>query len=180
MHWDKVTEGKRGTGWAEFCAAVASLPDGTFWRHNQAGDLPHKDGVLDAEKLALLVGANTNKRGFTYTHHSTRYGANLRLLQAANWMGFTVNLSANSPAEVDALAPSSLPLVCVLPADQTTNSVTPEGRPIVVCPATIRDDVTCMSCQLCAERDRTVVIGFPAHGSGKGKIQKMFFVKEVS
>jgi len=46
--------------------------------------------------------------------------------------------------------------------------VTPAGRKVVVCPATIRDDVSCASCQLC-QRQRDFIIGFPAHGTSKKK-----------
>jgi hypothetical protein len=35
---------------------------------------------------------------------------------------------------------------------------------VVICPATQRDDVSCASCQLC-QRQRTAIVGFPAHGS---------------
>ena len=38
MHWRAITEGKRGTAWPEFIAAVEALPKGQLWRHNQAGD----------------------------------------------------------------------------------------------------------------------------------------------
>ena len=56
------------------------------------------------------------------------------------------------------------PVVVVLPSTQTANTKTPAGRAVVVCPATQRDDVTCASCQLC-QRQRDVIVGFPAHGT---------------
>jgi hypothetical protein len=40
IHWDKVSAGERGMDWDSFCHIIAGLPDKTFWRHNQAGDLP--------------------------------------------------------------------------------------------------------------------------------------------
>jgi len=60
----------------------------------------------------------------------------------------------------------------VLPETQTTNTTTPKGRKVVVCPATIRDDVSCASCQLCAKM-RDAIIGFPAHGNGVRKADKV-------
>jgi hypothetical protein len=176
FHWDKVSAGERGGTWAEFCEEVRALPDGTFWRHNQAGDLPHTKGVVDKEKMVLLAGANANKRGFTYTHHDV--GVNLKTLWAINEMGFTINLSANSPSGADALMYTRLPVVCVLPVDQTENLTTPAGHPIVVCPAITNEGATCASCQLCAERDRTVVIGFPAHGNAKRRVERIVQLQE--
>jgi hypothetical protein len=58
------------------------------------------------------------------------------------------------------------PVVVVLPSDQVVNTKTPAGRSVVVCPATIRDDVSCATCQLC-QRQRSAIVGFPAHGSRK-------------
>ena len=46
---------------------------------------------------------------------------------------------------------------------------TPDGRRVVVCPATYRDDVNCKSCGLC-QKARDVIVGFPAHGARKGRI----------
>lgn len=167
MHWAAVTSGQRGTDWAEFCATVAALPDGQLWRHNQAGDLPGDGLHIDAEYLAQLIDANDGRRGFTYTHYAPGVGSNAALVEMANRAGFTVNLSADSTADADALADLGIaPVVCVLPIDQTENTRTPGGRRVVVCPATQRDDVSCASCQLC-QRQRDVIVGFPAHGSSR-------------
>lgn len=167
LHWNKVTEQQRGTDWQTFCDAIAALPDGQLWRHNQAGDLPHSAGRIDSAALDLLVAANYGKRGFTYTHHDAALNADL--LAAANIDGFTINLSANNLEHADLLADSGLPVVTVLPITQTTNTKTPAGRAVVVCPATVRDDVSCATCQLCARADRSVIIGFPAHGTSAKK-----------
>ena len=167
LHWNKVTEQQRGTDWQTFCDAIATLPDGQLWRHNQAGDLPHSAGRIDSAALDLLVAANYGKRGFTYTHHDAALNADL--LAAANIDGFTINLSANNLEHADLLADSGLPVVTVLPITQTANTKTPAGRAVVVCPATVRDDVSCATCQLCARADRSVIIGFPAHGTSAKK-----------
>jgi hypothetical protein len=167
LHWNKVTEQQRGTDWQTFCDSIAALPPGQLWRHNQAGDLPHQRGRIDSAALDLLVAANHGKRGFTYTHHDASLNADL--LAAANIDGFTVNLSANDLHHADLLAESGLPVVAVLPIEQTSNTKTPAGRAVVVCPATVRDDVNCATCQLCARADRSVIIGFPAHGTSAKK-----------
>lgn len=165
LHWRAVSEGKRGTDWDGFTAQIAALPDNQLWRHNQAGDLPVAGGTVDPVKLGQLVAANTGKRGFTYSHH--RDNESIQWIRHANAWGFTVNLSANNLADADTLADFDAgPVVVVLPSDQTENTVTPAGRPVIVCPATQRDNVSCASCQLC-QRQRKAIVGFPAHGSRK-------------
>lgn len=163
LHWAAVSSGSRGTDLSGFCSSIASLPDGTLWRHNQAGDLPQSNGSIDPVALGQLVQANLGKRGFTYSHH--RDNASLEWIRHANQWGFRVNLSANDLPDADMLADTGAgPVVVVLSSTQSTNTVTPAGRPVVICPATQRDDVTCATCQLC-QRERTVIVGFPAHGT---------------
>jgi len=163
LHWAAVSNGARGTDWATFTDAIAALPDGQLWRHNQAGDLPQSGGTIDPALLGDLVAANIGKRGFTYSHH--RDAESINWIRHANQWGFTVNLSANDLADADALADQNAgPVVVVLPSTQTSNTTTPRGRPVIVCPATQRDDVSCATCQLC-QRQRAAIVGFPAHGT---------------
>ena len=163
LHWAAVSAGQRGTDWPTFTATIAQLPDGQLWRHNQAGDLPQQNGTVDPVKLGQLVAANSGRRGFTYSHH--RDAASIAWIRHANNWGFTVNLSANNLADADYLASHDAgPVVVVLPSTATVNLKTPGGRAVVICPATQRDDVSCASCQLC-QRQRSAIVGFPAHGS---------------
>ena len=163
LHWSAVSDKKRGTSWGEFTQSIAALPAGQLWRHNQAGDLPQQNGTVDPVKLGQLVAANIGKRGFTYSHH--RDGASLSWIKTANEWGFTVNLSANDLSDADYLADKNAgPVVVVLPSTQNENLKTPAGRAVVICPATQRDDVSCATCQLC-QRQRSTIVGFPAHGS---------------
>lgn len=163
LHWNAVTRGIRGTDWGTFCGSISALPEGELWRHNQAGDLPGDGRTVDPVALGSLVWANRGRRGFTYSHY--RDAASLYWIGHANRQGFTVNLSANDLADADMLAATGAgPIVVVLPSHQTENTQTPGGRRVVVCPATQREDVTCKTCQLC-QRQRDVIVGFPAHGS---------------
>ena len=165
LHWAAVSAGTRGTSWDQFCADITSLPDGQLWRHNQAGDLPGDGATVDPVRLGQLVAANIGRRGFTYSHY--RDGASLSWIKTANEYGFTVNLSANDLHDADRLADTGAgPVVVVLPSTQTENTTTPAGRRVVVCPATQRDDVSCATCQLC-QRQRSTIVGFPAHGTKK-------------
>jgi hypothetical protein len=88
LHWAAVSAGSRGTDWATFTGAIAALPDGQIWRHNQAGDLPQKSGTIDPALLGDLVAANIGKRGFTYSHH--RDAESINWIRHANQWGFTV------------------------------------------------------------------------------------------
>ncbi len=171
LHWDKVTREERGDDWPTFISKIKDLPTGSKWRHNQAGDLPGDMEKLDNEKCIELAKANKGKRGFTYTHYDVLDNfQNAITVNMMNHLGFTVNVSANNLEHADKLCDLDIaPVATVLPIDQTTNTVTPKGRKVVVCPATYKDDVSCASCMLCEKWDRNVVVGFPAHGTSKKK-----------
>ena len=171
LHWDKVTRKERGDDWSTFIDKIKDLPTGSKWRHNQAGDLPGDMEKLDAEKCIQLAKANKGKRGFTYTHYDVLDNfQNAITVNIMNHLGFTVNVSANNLEHADKLCDLNIaPVATVLPIEQTTNTVTPKGRKVVVCPATYKDDVSCASCMLCEKWDRNVVVGFPAHGTSKKK-----------
>ena len=174
IHWKAVSTGLRGDDWSTFVSRIAALRRNTFWRHNQAGDLAGDGPAIDRQKLQELTAANTGKLGFTYTHkpmHDDPHAdANRAAVRDANRDGFTVNLSGNTLEHADSLAALNIAPVCVvLPSDATANTVTPQGRKVVVCPATQRDNVTCDSCRLCSKSTRTCIIGFPAHGTGARK-----------
>lgn len=166
--WAQTDAGQFTRPWLEFLAMVRALPAGQLWRHNQAGDLPGVGDTIDRTALHELAMANTGRRGFAYTHKPPGIGDNAQAIEAANGLGFTVNLSADNLAHADRLAYWGIgPVVAVLPSTVHGNIklTTPAGRKVVVCPATYRDDVTCASCGLCAMADRNVIVGFPAHGA---------------
>jgi hypothetical protein len=136
-----------------------------LWRHNVAGDLPGTGETIDPVQLGQIVAANMGRRGFTYTH-KTNDPANLSWVKTANEWGFTVNLSADNAGHADQLAETGAgPVVCIVPIDTPEKTQTPAGRPIVVCPAQTRDNVTCADCQLCQRVNRSVIVGFRAHGT---------------
>jgi len=162
INWAKVPE--RGGPWAAFVGKVAALPDGQLWRHNEAGDLVHVDGVIHAPALRALVQANSGKRGYTYTHHRLT-PANVRALRDANAGGFTVNVSCETPAQADIARAAGLPAVLVVSEPPAKGATTPDGHPIRQCPAE-RSAVTCANCGICARPDRQAVIAFTAHGPG--------------
>lgn len=181
MHWQKVTAGQRGEALLAFADKISALPAGQVWRHNQAGDLPGVGNRIDPEGLAAIVEANRGKRGFTYSHkpilgESNLATSNRASIRWANREGFTINLSGNNPSHADALADAQAgPVVCLLPEGAPLTSTTPKGRRIIVCPAQ-RDDLpgmTCARCQLCSKADRSIIVGFLAHGSARKKAESI-------
>jgi len=172
IHWRKLSKDGAGLSWDDFCSKVEKeICPTQLWRMNQAGDLPpnHENPeLIDKASVIKLIAANKGKRGFTYTHYDPSIFANKALIKLSNLAGFTINLSGNDLDHADSLADLNCgPVVTVLPQDQMTNTTTPRGRKVIICPAVTRDNVTCQSCGLCAIAKRDVIIGFPAHGAGK-------------
>lgn len=176
MFWNKVSDGRMGKGWDEFCEQVAGLPEGQLWRHNQAGDLPGDGHYIHHSKLMSLVEANTGKRGFTYTHYDVMANiSNAAVIHIANKEGFTINLSADNLHEADQLANLEIaPVVTIVPEDHPEKSFTPAGRKVVVCPEQTGKSESCATCQLCQHKDRGVIVAFRAHGTSKKKAQAVF------
>ena len=172
IHWTAIDRGVRGVDWPDFCGSVSDLPRNTLWRHNQAGDLPGDGEYIDSDALRMLVQANTGKRGFTYTHYPLNIW-NIRLIEAANAHGFTVNISVDSVAQIAMVREiTTAPLAVVLPSMTDVHALyTVQGEHVVVCPATYRDDMSCARCGICQEnKESRAVIGFPAHGTKKRAI----------
>lgn len=180
LHWRKVSSGERGDNYSDFLGAVKKFRPGQLWRHNQAGDLAGNNNTIDTDALKQLVEANKGKKGFTYTHkpvldkQGDDAASNRDAVKYANENGFTVNLSANNLSHADELLKLGVGPVCaVVPMDVTKNTVTPAGNRVVVCPAAVRDGVSCATCKLCSFAKREYVIAFPAHGVKKKALSKM-------
>lgn len=167
IHWLRLNS--KGLDFRQLVLSIRMIQRGNIWRLNQAGDLPGRGENINALKLKQIVSANKGKRGFTYTHKHV-LKSNLKLIKFANDNGFTVNLSANNLAHADKLAGLNIgPVVVVTPIDAPKTLFTPKGRKVVQCPATYKDGVTCLSCQLC-QKQRSVIVSFPAHGIAKKRV----------
>jgi hypothetical protein len=168
--WRKVAQ--EGLSWEGFLRRVRALPVGQLWRHNEAGDLPGRGEELDAELLKGLVRANQGRRGFTYCHKKQ---IDFEVLEWACDEGLTVNISCDSFGEVDQLRGRGVraPLTVVVPADSDWRQTkTRDGHHVITCPAQLRDDVTCVSCKLCAVHPRKAVIAFRAHGQSAKMVNR--------
>jgi len=171
IFWQKVNNGAAGYSWEIFLKKLRALKPGTILRHNQAGDLPGIGDRLDVKALKQLAQATSHLKAFTYTHKPLTRKAEREAIRKSNAGGFTVNLSADDVSEADKLADLNIgPTVVTLAHDHEGNLETPKGRKIVICPAQIRENITCQSCQLCARADRKAIIGFLAHGPAKKRI----------
>jgi hypothetical protein len=181
LHWDRVTAGARGGTLDELCAQLRTLPKHQLWRMAQAGDWPGDGRLLDARGMTALAKANQGRRGFGFTHYDPLIKHNACVIAKANAAGLTVNLSANSLAHADQLAALGVgPVVVVLPQGAAKPLRTPAGRFVAVCPASVRSDVTCASCGVCAVGSRKAIIGFPAHGSGARKAEQVILFKPMT
>ena len=170
--WDETPT--IGKAWNDFCNDIKKLKNGQLWRHNQAGDLPHKKEIIDSAKVEKLVNANKGKNGFTYTHHDLSIKENRHSIRQANKQGFTVNLSANNLKQADEYKSLNIgPVAVVLPIDQMINTMTPNGNKVIVCPVVTGKAESCATCKLCAIPTRKSIIGFPAHGTSKKKAERV-------
>lgn len=189
IHWRRLSNGLKGQQWSDFCNTVKTkIRRGQIWRHNSAGDLVGDNKLIDGEALKLLVDANKGKMGYTYTHKPVIASNsenpllqvseetaenNRKAVEHANKNGFTINLSADNLKQADALSGLGIaPVVVVLTSETKQTVFTPEGRKVIICPATQREGVDCASCKLC-QRQRGVIIGFPAHGNAFKKVSAM-------
>lgn len=172
LHWAEVSAGRRGVPWPDFLAQIAALPAGTFWRHNQAGDLPDPTTVAGRTALKQLVNANRGRRGFTFSHHPlTRAVA--EAFKAATAQGFTVNASTETIDAADAAVSHGLRAVTVVPStDRRRIWRSPDGHHVVTCPAQALPDrgITCQTCRLCHARPQRVIVAFRAHGTGARRV----------
>lgn len=175
FHWDKVSSGQRGTDIDEHCKQIASLPQRQLWRMWQVGDMPGDGTLIDREDCDKIVEANRGRHGFGFSHYSPAHPRNREFFRHANLNGLTINLSAENLEQADEYYEYGVgPVVTLLPIDQTKPTKTPKGRTVIVCPATI-GDMNCALCGICAKAGRKAIVGFPAHGGGKKKAEKVFF-----
>lgn len=178
--WTKLTKGTIGKSFDDLLEGLKKLPKGYAFRHNQAGDLPGENCAIDTDKLERLTQAVKRLVAWTYTHKpvfkskgvsQSLVNANRKAVKQANASGFTINLSTNSLSEVDdAVALGIAPVVTILPLGSANTVFTAGGVKVIKCPAQYKDNVTCNSCRLCAKANRSVVIGFEAHGVKKKNV----------
>lgn len=157
---------------------LSRLRKHTLFRHNQAGDLPGNGLEINPTELELLVDACGHADGFGFSHYRPDIGDNAALILAANQGGLTINMSAENLTQADGLVALGIgPVVVALPAGQRKAMKTPAGNHVAICPTYLDDRVTCASCGICQKVDRRSVVGFPAHGIGKAKVERIFWAK---
>jgi hypothetical protein len=171
-HWLRREDNK--ISWQEFLSKIKKIARNQLWRHNTAGDLPHNEGNIIADMIRDLIKANRNKKGFTYTHHNLNEN-NISIIKESNNNGFTINASTESVEQADyVMSVHGIPAVAVVNSKESRRFYTTEsGRKVIVCPATIHEDVNCSACGICANSNRESIVAFPAHGTAKKKVDKI-------
>lgn len=192
LHWDRVDD--RGMRFDDLLGHIRNFPHNQIWRYAVAGDLPGTGEKVSPFLLQRLVSANAGRRGFTYTHKNPLNPTIATAIAAANRRGFTINLSSNNVAQADDYLRLRIgPVVTLIPEDfgedaltiskltgkekavrRWRNVQTPEGVPVVQCPAEYNDSVQCANCggsagPMCQRADRSFVVGFTVHGVSKRK-----------
>jgi hypothetical protein len=177
LHWDIVSSGPeaekpRGVDIESFIKALKTLPEGSCFRHNQAGDLPHANGKINAHALELITNACAERKltAWTYTHHSIDNMNNIVMIEWANKAGLTVNVSAHSQQQAADYQRAGIPSVCIVPKNETRKAWEHDGVKFLVCPAQWSEK-SCKDCRLCAVADRACVVAFKAHGSQAKKVE---------
>lgn len=173
LHWNKVSDSSRGIDLQTFIDALKTLPEGSCFRHNQAGDLPHYSGFINYKELEAITEACAERKliAWTYTHHKVDNSHNVEVIQKANTDGLTVNVSAHSQQHALDVYRKGMPAVCIVPKDTQVNTWCNDGVKFVVCPAQTKANKTCADCKLCANAERTCVVAFKAHGTQAKKVE---------
>lgn len=164
IHWRRLDTGAWGASFVQFLDTLAETPTaGLIYRGSVAGDQPPDPAAF----RAYVARAARFKVAFSYSH-AWRRPELAREFRSACALGFTINASCETLADVDAAFAAGLPAAVVRAPDMPKVEVTPAGRRVVRCPA-FAGDVSCSTCgngrPLCARPERDFAIGFPAHGA---------------
>lgn len=179
LHWQRVSES--GISVDQLAQKLGKLPRGQLWRHNVAGDLPHKNGTIDTQEIKPILSAVKSRglKTILYTHH--KIAQNYQALSEIRDSGINVNVSTESPEMAISALNAGFNSVCIMPDGSEKLTKYLDGytgqtiAKIVICPAQTSDRVTCAACGLCA-KDRTkdrVIIGFLPHGARAKSVRTM-------
>lgn len=173
MVWDNMLEKRKcGISWDSFLDKVSNLLDNQIWRDCVLGDFPGKRNRINKTMALQLAKANRGRKIIKYTHYPPNKW-NLEILREMKSMKCPVSLSTNKILDVDRYMDFGLPVVTILPSDIGVKRIlTPKGNTVVVCPASY-SQIQCINCRICANPRRGFVVGFPAHGIRKRKLDKM-------
>jgi hypothetical protein len=184
IYWKRLNTNQTGISYSEMLDAIVKLPNKTYWRHNQAGDLAGLGNYIDPDMLRDLLLANKGKHGFTYTHKPLFHDdaiaqQNAELVHFANREGFTINISCERSQDALQYLQEGYPVTIVLPSNtDVTQHVIKLARSttIIICPAYYCDTMTCSECKLCQKATRHFIIGFPAHGNRRKKVDLLISI----
>jgi hypothetical protein len=161
-------------------AWLTLMPRDKRVRHHVSGDfmknVAEEDGapareVVDTEYVtAMLEGhaARPDVVGWTYTHAHAQLDP--ALLNSVPTL--TVNASCDSHEELQRALKAGWPAVLSVAEDAEDHVLDLGGERvrIRICPAQTNEGMVCSACMLCAKTDRSQVIGFRMHGSGRKRL----------
>jgi hypothetical protein len=171
------------SSFADMLDGITSVHEGLPWRWGVLGDLPGIGNVITRDKLKALVARNEHRLGFTYTHKPLSR-KNVELIKWANTQGFTINVSVESLAQVDAMNALGLPCATVVPSSlgDWRHLKTNAGALIIRCPAEYAK-TQCATCggsrgPLCARSARGFAIGLTSHGNCRMRLDRMLLLEK--
>ena len=182
--WNKMDE----TGWSfpKVLHRIRKLPFQETLRLFEVGDCPG-DGKKSLHKESCLKLAKVCKhiKAFGYSHYPANKH-NLPIFQEMNET-ITISLSADNPFQAAKMFKTTgMPIVAALP-EKSPRVFYVDDVKIVTCPwdqakkdkdgKIVRKVENCKSCggtkgPLCLRKNRDYVIGFPAHGTGRGYLNR--------
>lgn len=171
--------------WQEFLIELNKLQANTLVRYGDAGDLPGDGWFINKKLLTELdqVADKAQLRMWTYTHYLSGnrlhgpYETNYSTLINRECKSFTINISTENIDDAASMFKRGLPTTLAVPSDWTTKNIKHQETKFVLCPA-IYGKTQCITCggkkgPLCFQQDRDFIIMFPAHGSGKKKVNQV-------
>lgn len=158
LHWDRVSDGRRGYSMDVLCKLISDIPKYSFIRINQTGDQPrYENGDINLdEALPLAKACRMRKlKAWTYCHHEqTDY--NLAALRTLTQEGITTNASCETEEQVDRVyAQGGLAVLVVDPDEKRTKWTTEGGVPVRVCPEQLGLVANCLNCEAYCQKQTT-------------------------
>ncbi len=151
-HNSMIKAAAKGKDYSLKAALKQSKRSAKMARFGSIGDpgaLPHSY-LIKAADACRKAGLDV----VGYTHHWRTKPKLAGLLMA----------SCDDISEADAALAMGYRVAVVLPWDHVGKFTTPNGAKGIVCPAMVKEGLTCNECRLCDGSKRGPVIGFPNHG----------------
>jgi|SRR5690625_4915789 len=151
---------------------VTNLPEGKKLRHHVSGDFMKPGDMIDTNYIDSVLKAHSERpdlKGWTYTHAWERLDSKKMNAEKS----LCVNASCDSKEEVINAVNSGWPATTVVDEDFESGVININGKNarLVVCPNQTHG-ISCSECMLCFRKNRSSVVAFRVHGTGKAKFNQ--------